>query len=27
VGEAHLFIHGKGKYTGRYDTTFHIIAS
>ncbi|MDR1681476.1 MAG: DUF6261 family protein [Prevotellaceae bacterium] len=27
VGEAHLFIHGKGKYTGRYDSTFHIVAS
>ena len=25
VGEARLFIHGKGKYTGRYETTFHII--
>jgi hypothetical protein len=25
VGEAKLSIHGKGKYTGRYDTTFHII--
>jgi hypothetical protein len=24
VGEAKLSIHGKGKYTGRYDTTFHI---
>jgi hypothetical protein len=27
VGEAHLFVHGKGKYTGRYDTTFHIVES
>ncbi|MDR3350439.1 MAG: DUF6261 family protein [Prevotellaceae bacterium] len=25
VGEAKLFIHGKGKYTGSYDTTFHIV--
>jgi hypothetical protein len=25
VGEAKLSVHGKGKYTGRYDTTFHII--
>jgi hypothetical protein len=25
VGEAKLSIHGKGKYTGRYDTTFHIV--
>jgi hypothetical protein len=24
VGEAKLSVHGKGKYTGRYDTTFHI---
>jgi hypothetical protein len=24
VGEAQLFVHGKGKYTGRYNTTFHI---
>ncbi|MDR2358367.1 MAG: DUF6261 family protein [Prevotellaceae bacterium] len=24
VGEAKLFVHGKGKYTGTYDTTFHI---
>jgi hypothetical protein len=24
VGEAKLFVHGKGKYTGKYDTTFHI---
>jgi hypothetical protein len=26
VGEAKLFVHGKGKYTGTYTTTFHIIA-
>jgi hypothetical protein len=26
VGDAHLYIHGKGKYTGRYDTTFHIVS-
>ncbi|MDR0728984.1 MAG: DUF6261 family protein [Prevotellaceae bacterium] len=25
VGEAKLFIHGKGKYTGAYSTTFHIV--
>jgi hypothetical protein len=25
VGMAELTIHGKGKYTGRYDTTFHIV--
>jgi hypothetical protein len=25
VGEAKLFVHGKGKYTGTYDTTFHIV--
>jgi hypothetical protein len=25
IGEAKLFVHGKGKYTGTYDTTFHII--
>ena len=25
VGEAKLSVHGKGKYTGRYDTTFHIV--
>ena len=25
VGEAKLFVHGKGHYTGTYDTTFHII--
>jgi hypothetical protein len=24
VGEAKLLIHGKGKYTGTYETTFHI---
>jgi hypothetical protein len=24
VGEAKLFVHGKGKYTGKYITTFHI---
>jgi hypothetical protein len=24
VGEAKLMVHGKGKYCGRYDTTFHI---
>jgi hypothetical protein len=24
VGEAKLLVHGKGKYTGTYDTTFHI---
>jgi hypothetical protein len=27
VGEAKLFIHGKGHYTGTYTTTFHIIES
>ncbi|MDR0729797.1 MAG: DUF6261 family protein [Prevotellaceae bacterium] len=27
VGEAQLFVHGKGKYTGRYITTFHIVES
>jgi hypothetical protein len=25
VGEAKLFVHGKGKYTGTYTTTFHIV--
>jgi hypothetical protein len=25
VGEAKLFVHGKGKYTGTYATTFHIV--
>lgn len=25
VGEAKIFIHGKGKYTGRYQSVFHII--
>jgi hypothetical protein len=25
VGEAKLYLHGKGKYTGTYDTTFHIV--
>jgi hypothetical protein len=25
VGEAHLIVHGKGKYSGSYVTTFHII--
>jgi hypothetical protein len=25
VGEAKLSVHGKGNYTGRYDTTFHIV--
>jgi hypothetical protein len=24
VGEAKLSVHGKGKYTGSYNTTFHI---
>jgi hypothetical protein len=27
VGEAHLIVHGKGKYSGRYETTFHIVRS
>jgi hypothetical protein len=26
VGEAKIFIHGKGKYTGTYTTSFHIVA-
>ncbi|MDR2042486.1 MAG: DUF6261 family protein [Tannerella sp.] len=25
AGEARLLLHGKGKYTGRYETTFHIL--
>ncbi|MDR0667019.1 MAG: DUF6261 family protein [Prevotellaceae bacterium] len=25
IGEAKLSVHGKGKYIGRYDTTFHIV--
>ncbi|MDR1602653.1 MAG: DUF6261 family protein [Tannerella sp.] len=25
AGEAKLYVHGKGKYTGRYVTTFHIV--
>jgi hypothetical protein len=24
AGEAQLFVHGKGKYAGKYITTFHI---
>jgi hypothetical protein len=25
VGEAKILIHGKGKYTGRYTSSFHIV--
>jgi hypothetical protein len=25
VGEAKLFVHGKGNYTGTYTTTFNIV--
>jgi hypothetical protein len=25
VGEAALIVHGKGHYTGHYETTFHIV--
>jgi hypothetical protein len=24
IGEAQIIIHGKGKYTGKYTSTFHI---